>query len=209
MGAGIDDNSFDKDNVLEADVVDEWNDKDNALDEDVVDERNDKDNVLEAGVLEERCPELNSTTPSTPLLSPLDTPDNGELSDASGKNDEVLTGWDISEDGTATTPGGNKDLITIEDLKGVDDNSPSRLEWIRQRNEEDATNKYIDELMTMVGLEDIKYHFLKMKSRAEVARRQEVDLSEERFNVVFVGNPGTGKSVMQEKSDLGALVSHG
>jgi DNA replication protein DnaC len=45
----------------------------------------------------------------------------------------------------------------------------------------------------MVGLEDVKSHFLKMKARIETARRQGVDLSKERFGVALVGNPGTGK----------------
>src|SRR5579862_635327 len=154
---------------------------------------------FEAGVLDERYSELNPTTPPTPSLSLSDTPDCEGLSDAPEGVGEAPTGYVILEEDATNTPSGGRDSITVEDLKGMEDNSLSRLEWIRQRSEEGATNKYIDELMTMVGLEDIKCHFLKMKSRVEVARRQEVRLSEERFNVAFVGNPGTGMSVIQPR----------
>jgi hypothetical protein len=83
-------------------------------------------------------------------------------------------------------------VMPIQDLEEIDDGSPSRLEWLRQRRKEGANNKYIDKMMAMVGLEDIKSHFLKMKARIETAQRQSVDLKKEYFNAAFIGNPGTG-----------------
>ena len=51
----------------------------------------------------------------------------------------------------------------------------------------------MDLLMTeMTGLENVKEHFLRVKSKIDTARRQGVDLKQERFDIVLTGNPGTG-----------------
>jgi hypothetical protein len=84
-------------------------------------------------------------------------------------------------------------MTGLEQVEDVVDDSPSRLEWIRQKRDEGAINKHLDLLMSMIGLEDVKAQFLKIKARVEIAKRQGVDLSKERFNVVLVGNPGTGE----------------
>lgn len=95
-------------------------------------------------------------------------------------------------------------IITCDNRRGSDDeesegsfcedaDSPSRIEWLRQKDVEGAENNCIDSLMAMVGLEEVKAHFLRMKARIETARRQSVDMSKERFGVALVGNPGTGK----------------
>ncbi|KAH0556353.1 hypothetical protein GP486_005723 [Trichoglossum hirsutum] len=84
------------------------------------------------------------------------------------------------------------DIMAIKRLEEIDDDSPSRLEWLRQRRKERASNKYIDKVMEMVGREDIKSHFLKMKARIETAKRQQVNILEEHFSTAFFGNPGTG-----------------
>ena len=51
----------------------------------------------------------------------------------------------------------------------------------------------IDELMCYEGLEEVKHQFLDIKSKVDVCKNQERDLKKERFNIVFQGNPGTGK----------------
>ena len=66
-----------------------------------------------------------------------------------------------------------------------------RLFW--DEDEQDASRSTLRKLMSMVGLEEVKAHFLKVQARVEIAKRQGVDLLTESFNVHFVGNPGTGE----------------
>ena len=70
--------------------------------------------------------------------------------------------------------------------------SASEKEWQRQKEVENAQNEAIDSIMDMTGLEDVKSQVLRIKARIDVSLRQNTDLKDERFNVVFLGNPGTG-----------------
>ena len=63
----------------------------------------------------------------------------------------------------------------------------------QDEDEQDPSQSTLRELMSMVGLEEVKAHFLKIKARVETAKRQGVDLSKERLEVNFVGNLGTGE----------------
>ncbi|KAL0570784.1 hypothetical protein V5O48_011178 [Marasmius crinis-equi] len=74
--------------------------------------------------------------------------------------------------------------------------SASEEEWNRQKRVEGARNKEIDALMELTGLEEVKAQVLKIKARIDVSKRQGVDLRDERFNVVMLGNPGTGKTTV-------------
>jgi len=46
--------------------------------------------------------------------------------------------------------------------------------------------------MGLVGLEEVKQQVLAINAKVETCKRQGIDLREERFNIVFQGNPGTG-----------------
>jgi len=46
----------------------------------------------------------------------------------------------------------------------------------------------------MTGLEAVKSNLLSILEMADLAKCQGVDISQQRFNVVMLGNPGTGKS---------------
>ncbi|GAB1200978.1 hypothetical protein APSETT444_010362 [Aspergillus pseudonomiae] len=72
----------------------------------------------------------------------------------------------------------------------VKDNSPSRLEWIRLKRTEGAQSKYLDKLMQMVGLEDAKAFFLRMRAIVQIAKRQKKELSSDDLAIAIVGNPG-------------------
>ena len=72
--------------------------------------------------------------------------------------------------------------------------SPSEQEWRRLKNVEGMTCSAIDAVMDMTGLEAIKEQVLKVKAKIDTSRRQGASLKNERFNVVFLGNPGTGMS---------------
>jgi hypothetical protein len=76
-----------------------------------------------------------------------------------------------------------------------DSDSPSQREWNRQKRE-GSVNEAVDKIMELIGLEEIKARVLKMKSMAETANRQGVDISMDRYSVALIGNPGTGKSLV-------------
>ena len=57
---------------------------------------------------------------------------------------------------------------------------------------EGADNANIDAIMSMTGLEEVKAQVLKIKAKIDVSKRQGTSESDERFNVVLQGNPGTG-----------------
>lgn len=65
-------------------------------------------------------------------------------------------------------------------------------EWKRRKDEDGAQNTAIDELMELVGLEQVKEQVLAISAKVNICRRQGIDLENERFHIVFQGNPGTG-----------------
>ena len=71
--------------------------------------------------------------------------------------------------------------------------SPTKKEWLRQKNIQGASNLSIDAIMDMTGLEEVKQKVLNIKTKIDVSIRQGASLKRERFNVVLLGNPGTGK----------------
>lgn len=74
--------------------------------------------------------------------------------------------------------------------------SPSKTEWQRQKDQENAQHPAIDNMMEMIGLEDVKAQILKIKAKVETTIRQGTDLKKERFGLTLLGNPGTGKSFL-------------
>ncbi|KAH8694581.1 P-loop containing nucleoside triphosphate hydrolase protein [Ilyonectria robusta] len=82
------------------------------------------------------------------------------------------------------------------DPEDCDDESPSRIEWLRQKTVEKAENKYLDRLMSLPGLEEAKAFFLHAKAKIQAATRRETDLKKENFDAVFMGNQGTGKTML-------------
>lgn len=70
--------------------------------------------------------------------------------------------------------------------------SPAKEEWERQKKIENASNDGIDSVMDMVGLEAVKLQILRIKAKIDVSVRQNSDMKEDRLNVAFLGNPGTG-----------------
>ncbi|KAI1472028.1 P-loop containing nucleoside triphosphate hydrolase protein [Daldinia caldariorum] len=54
----------------------------------------------------------------------------------------------------------------------------------------------LDELMKLEGLEEVKQMFLDILTKVEICKKQGRDLKKERFNIVFQGNPGTGKTTV-------------
>ena len=75
--------------------------------------------------------------------------------------------------------------------------SPSKTEWQRQKDQENAYNPAIDKIMEMIGLEDAKAQVLRIKAKVETSTRQGTDLRKERLGLVLLGNPGTGMFFIQ------------
>lgn len=77
-------------------------------------------------------------------------------------------------------------------------NTPSeaKADWKWQKAYYNARSPEIDNLMAMVGLESVKEKFLTIKEKADLAIRQNVDLSNQRFGIMLLGNPGTGKTTV-------------
>ncbi|KAF8543307.1 P-loop containing nucleoside triphosphate hydrolase protein [Trichophaea hybrida] len=93
-----------------------------------------------------------------------------------------------------TVPGSHE----AENIGEEPEPTPSEKEWQRQKDDGE-TNPAFDFLMTkLTGLETIKAHLLLMKSKIETAVRQGIDLKQERFDIVLLGNPGTGKTEMAQ-----------
>jgi hypothetical protein len=65
-------------------------------------------------------------------------------------------------------------------------------EWNRQK-QNGAENEAIDDLMKLVGLEEVKQMFLDIKAKVDICIQQGISPAEERYNIVFQGNPGTGE----------------
>ncbi|KAL8800714.1 MAG: hypothetical protein Q9182_004986 [Xanthomendoza sp. 2 TL-2023] len=74
--------------------------------------------------------------------------------------------------------------------------SESRDDWQHQKSFENAANDAIDEIMDLVGLEDVKAQVLRIKAKIDTTKRQNSDVKKERFNAAFLGNPGTGKTTV-------------
>lgn len=74
--------------------------------------------------------------------------------------------------------------------------SVAAQEWYSRKHNGESSS-VLDELMQYQGLEEVKQHFLDIKSKVDICDKQDPDgemnvLKSERFNVVFQGNPGTG-----------------
>ncbi|KAF9004594.1 P-loop containing nucleoside triphosphate hydrolase protein [Cyathus striatus] len=96
---------------------------------------------------------------------------------------------------TPETMQSEKSLPTVPQSRQPKE-SPSEVEWKRQKVVEGADNQAIDSIMEMSGLEDVKEQVLRIKAKIDTATRQNVTLKGERFNIVLLGNPGTGKTTV-------------
>ncbi|KAF2085428.1 P-loop containing nucleoside triphosphate hydrolase protein [Saccharata proteae CBS 121410] len=107
---------------------------------------------------------------------------------------------DPAKDPAQASQIGTQDSTPAITVAGANPSKPkrsaSRDEWERQKRFENASNDAIDSLMDMTGLEDVKAQVLKIKARLDTAKRQGTDLSQERFGIVLLGNPGTGKTTV-------------
>lgn len=74
--------------------------------------------------------------------------------------------------------------------------SKAKQEWEDRKKSRDEENVHLDSIMDFIGLESVKTKMLEIKTLVDTARRQDVNLTKERFNTVLVGNSGTGKTTL-------------
>jgi hypothetical protein len=77
--------------------------------------------------------------------------------------------------------------------------SRSKADWQRQKDQENASNPAIDDIMEMIGLEDVKSQVLRIKAKVDTSVRQDTDLKKERLGLVLLGNPGTGMLLVRSR----------
>lgn len=70
--------------------------------------------------------------------------------------------------------------------------SQSAQEWKRQKEVQGKSNSAVDNIMNMTGLEEVKRRVLQVTAKIDASARQNASMKQERFNVVLLGNPGTG-----------------
>jgi hypothetical protein len=75
----------------------------------------------------------------------------------------------------------------------------AKSDWEFQKQFEMAQSKplveLMDKLMDMIGLEEVKKEFLRIKSRVEIDVRRGTSMALGRFSCAMLGNPGTGWSI--------------
>jgi hypothetical protein len=139
---------------------------------------------------------FRQSTPSAPLPPALSTPADPQQSQPSTQNEpntQPSTPATSNTTETRSKPGNTTNIP----LPGP---SLSEKEWQRQKDFENANNDAIDQIMEMIGLEDVKSQVLKIKAKIDTAIRQDTDFKDERFGVTLLGNPGTGTFIL--KSNL-------
>ena len=99
-----------------------------------------------------------------------------------------------------TTPKAKKSPISVSTQPNVPSLSESQKNWRRRKEIDGANNDAIDSIMDMIGLEEVKAQVLRIYERIEVTKRQGTSLKDERFNIVLLGNPGTGKPCFRTNS---------
>ncbi|KAK3315659.1 P-loop containing nucleoside triphosphate hydrolase protein [Apodospora peruviana] len=78
----------------------------------------------------------------------------------------------------------------------MSDSNTASVEWQHLKQFEGAQSAPMDELVAMVGLEEVKQEFLSIKSNVDIALRQGIASTNQRFGCSMLGNPGTGKTTV-------------
>ena len=74
--------------------------------------------------------------------------------------------------------------------------SIAKEEWENHKRLDNASNEAIDSVMDMVGLEEVKLQILRIKAKIDACVRQNSDMKDDRLNIAFLGNPGTGMKAL-------------
>ena len=135
-----------------------------------------------------------STTASTPPKAPESGqagPTTGQELQPPGSANLAAKKQTTSTKKSSTQPPDSRKLTAPDWTKRRI--SRAKEDWEYQKRIGNAHNGDIDALMEMIGLEEVKLQILQIKAKVEVSIRQNADLSKDRLNIAFLGNPGTGK----------------
>ncbi|KAH8103941.1 P-loop containing nucleoside triphosphate hydrolase protein [Cristinia sonorae] len=139
-----------------------------------------------------KIPPTNATSPTDSPENPISSPSgNGGRSVKTSGQPSVTRGVNLPP---TSFPGPNPKR-TSKPLPPLAA-SISRTEWEHRKGLFGVTNRAIDDLMAMTGLEEVKAQVLEIMSKVETSKRQKASLASERFNAVLLGNPGTGKTTV-------------
>lgn len=123
--------------------------------------------------------------------SPEEATPTAEAEDKDTKDNDDDSAKSESESATAD---GDKESEPEDTNAWPTVSSKAKQEWEERKKSRDEFNSHLDGIMDFIGLESVKAKMLEIKTLVDTARRQEVNLSKERFNTVLVGNSGTGKT---------------
>ncbi|KAI4103575.1 MAG: hypothetical protein L6R37_003720 [Teloschistes peruensis] len=146
-------------------------------------------------VLQHRKKDLADTRATTRKVTEVKDP-HSEMDAVSGskaKQDETST------EGNSASPSHGSGLAQKQQDEQQGDQletSQAQSEWEYQKRFEMADNEHLDALMEMIGLESVKQQALTIKTKIDTCIRQGVDVKDERFGAVLLGNPGTGKTTV-------------
>ncbi|KAF2871945.1 P-loop containing nucleoside triphosphate hydrolase protein [Massariosphaeria phaeospora] len=156
--------------------------------------------------------ERSPSSANTETITAPNKPSRAEVIAQAAKDALLKAYKDPSRDLNSDSIELNASCLFDSEWEKSDHLSPSQSEWIRQKKDHGQTNRYIDQVMAMVGLEEIKAHFLLAKAYIEAARRRDGDIkkqtSEEKpdgldrdlhkaiLNLVLLGSMGTGKQTV-------------
>lgn len=84
----------------------------------------------------------------------------------------------------------------VKQEKTVPKPSPAKDDWEYQKSFLNAQCREVDTIMSFIGLESVKAKFMAIKDKVDTSFRQNIDLKNERFGCVLLGNPGTGKTTV-------------
>ncbi|KAJ4289260.1 hypothetical protein N0V88_007010 [Collariella sp. IMI 366227] len=91
---------------------------------------------------------------------------------------------------------GASNLKSTSLSRDQDWSSSAMAEWESMKKHENAQSNPLDNLMEMIGLEEVKQEFLNVKSKVDTALRQGISMVSERYSCSMLGNPGTGKTTV-------------
>lgn len=120
-------------------------------------------------------PSSSRAVPPRPPSNPPSRPQTPSPNQSSGKNQSASQGNQSAQN------------VPRPNLQ-----SAARDKWEYQKRVDGVTNDAIDKIMDMTGLEEVKEQILRIKAKIDTTKRQGVALDKERFNLVLLGNPGTG-----------------
>ena len=147
-----------------------------------------EDARVQAAVRDEKAAEVQKQ-PSQTKRPTGNIPPTTLSSRAAAPNKALATSEVTAGNGMNVSGKSNADVEGVVELPA----SEARADWEYQKEMEGADNEPLDKLMGMIGLENVKSHFLDIKARIDLAVRQDTDVKKTRFGTALLGNPGTGK----------------